>query len=42
MNFDVYINSPTDYLKNLEDPWYLEKYQESQIILCSGQGSWED
>ncbi len=42
MNFDVYINSPTDYLRNLDDPWYLDKYRESQIVLCSGQGSWEE
>lgn len=42
MNFDIYINSPTDYLKNLEDPWYLEKYRKSQIVICSGQGAWED
>ena len=30
------------YLPNLEDPWYLERYRRSQIIICAGQGAWED
>ncbi len=38
----VYFNSPLLYLRNLQDPWYLEKYRRSQIILCAGQGAWED
>lgn len=38
----VYFNSPLLYLPNLEDPWYLEKYRRSQIIICAGQGAWED
>ncbi|MGD0003712.1 MAG: alpha/beta hydrolase-fold protein [Anaerolineaceae bacterium] len=39
---NVYYNSPLLYLPNLDDLWYLEKYRRSQIILCSGQGAWED
>ncbi len=39
---NVYFNSPMLYLANLEDPWYLERYRRSQIIICSGQGAWED
>ena len=39
---NVYFNSPMLYLPNLEDPWYLDRYRRSQIILCSGQGAWED
>ena len=42
INYDVYINSPTDYLKNMEDPWYLNQYRQSQIIICCGQGAWEE
>jgi len=38
----VYFNSPMHYLKNLTDEWYLEKYRESQIIICVGHGQWED
>ena len=42
MNFDIYVNSPTDYMKNITDPWYLDRYRKSQIIICSGQGAWEE
>lgn len=38
----VYFNSPLDYLPNLEDPSYLEKYRQSRIIFGVGQGAWED
>ncbi len=39
---NVYFNSPLAYLPNLEDPWYLDQYRQSQIIICVGQGAWED
>ncbi len=39
---NVYLNSPLLYLPNLDDSWYLEKYRRSRIIICSGQGAWED
>jgi esterase/lipase superfamily enzyme len=42
MNDDVYFNTPLAYLKNLSDPWYLERYRQSQIAICVGQGAWED
>jgi esterase/lipase superfamily enzyme len=38
----VYFNSPVDYLPGLTDPWYLERYRLSTIIVCVGQGAWED
>ena len=38
----VYFNSPLDYLPSLSDPWYLDQYRQSQIIICAGQGAWED
>lgn len=38
----VYFNTPLAYLPNLEDPWYLEKYRQSTIIIGVGQGAWED
>jgi esterase/lipase superfamily enzyme len=38
----VYFNSPLYFLPNLSDPWYLEKYRRSKIIVCVGQGAWED
>jgi esterase/lipase superfamily enzyme len=42
MNDDVYYNVPLSYLPGLEDPWYLERYRQSQIVLCVGQGRWEE
>jgi esterase/lipase superfamily enzyme len=42
MDQTVYYNSPLHYLPNLADPWYLDLYRQSHIILCSGQGAWED
>ena len=38
----VYFNSPLDFLPSLSDPWYLDQYRQSQIIICAGQGAWED
>ena len=38
----VYHNSPIAYLKNQVDPSYLEWYRKSTIIVCTGQGKWEN
>ena len=38
----VYFNSPLSYLASMSDPWYLDQYRQSQIIVCCGQGAWED
>lgn len=42
MDETVYLNCPLFYLPNLEDAWYLEKYRRSSIIVCAGQGDWEE
>ena len=42
MDDNVYFNSPLIYLPNLEDTQYLDQYRSSQIIICSGQGAWEE
>ena len=42
MDDNVYFNSPIHYLSALDDPWYLDQYQQSDIIICCGQGAWED
>jgi esterase/lipase superfamily enzyme len=39
---DVYFNSPIHYLPNLNDPGLLELYRQKNIIICAGQGAWED
>lgn len=42
VNDDVYFNTPLSYLPNLGDPWYLDRYRQSQIVVCVGQGAWEE
>ena len=39
----VYANSPVHFLSNMpwDHPW-KEMYRQSRIIMCVGQGPWED
>ena len=39
---DVYYNSPVHYLAEMDDPWYHEQYRRSRVIVCAGQGPWEE
>ena len=39
---DVYVNSPVDYMKGMNDPWFLDQYRQNTLILCSGLGRWEE
>ena len=38
----VYFNSPLSYLPSLTDPAYLDRYRTSRIVVCVGQGAWEE
>ncbi len=38
----VYFNSPIYFLPNLDDERILELYRKSKIVICCGQGAWED
>lgn len=39
----VYENSPLDFLANMdEDHFYWNIYRNRRIVLCVGQGAWED
>lgn len=38
----VYFNSPLHFLPNLNDENTLNLYRQSKIIICCGQGAWED
>ena len=42
MEFRLIHNSPIAYLKNQVDPTYLAWYRKSTIIVCTGQGKWEN
>lgn len=38
----VYFNSPLWFLSNLTDPYYLDELRKKKIVLCVGQGAWEE
>jgi esterase/lipase superfamily enzyme len=42
MDENVYFNTPLAYLPKLEDPWYLDQYRQSRIMVAAGQGAFED
>ena len=42
MDDNVYFNTPLAYLPNMNDPWYIDQYCQSKIIVAAGQGAWED
>lgn len=37
----VYFNSPLNYLPGVEDAQTLEDYRRGTIVVCTGQGAWE-
>jgi esterase/lipase superfamily enzyme len=46
---DTYFNLPMDYLPNLNDPWFFDRYRRSNYVLatgwddqCLGQNQWLD
>jgi esterase/lipase superfamily enzyme len=39
---DIYFNSPIHYLPGLTTATTLDQYRNSRIVLCVGQGAWED
>lgn len=42
MDEHVYFHTPLAYLPQLNDPNYLDLYRQSDIIICVGQGAWEE
>jgi esterase/lipase superfamily enzyme len=38
----VYFNSPLSYLPGLSGDWRLDHYRRGQMIVCAGQGAWEE
>ena len=43
MDGTLYENSPLDFLSNMPaDHPYIELYNQRRIVLCVGQGAWED
>jgi esterase/lipase superfamily enzyme len=42
MDENVYFHTPLAFLPNLSDPHLLDLYRNSRIIVCVGQGAWEE
>ncbi len=36
---DLYFNTPVQYLNNLSDPWFLDRYRQNKYVLATG---WDD
>ena len=34
---DVYFHQPTQFVANMSDPWYLERYRRSTYVLATGE-----
>jgi esterase/lipase superfamily enzyme len=34
---NCYFNCPPDFLPNMTDPWYLDRYRRMQIVLATGE-----
>jgi len=39
---NVYFNSPIESLPGLQDEWFLNALRRARIMICVGQGAWED
>lgn len=37
----VYQNSPADSIWNQNDGWFIDRYLQADIIVCTGLGAWE-
>lgn len=37
----VYNNSPSDYIWNLNDGWFIDRIRSARIVVCTGLGDWE-
>lgn len=37
----VHQNSPSDYIWEQDDGWFIEKFRTADIIVCTGLGDWE-
>ncbi|EGU69196.1 alpha/beta hydrolase-fold protein [Streptococcus cristatus] len=37
----IYQNSPADYIWNQNDGWFIDRYRQADIIVCTGLGDWE-
>ena len=34
----IYQNSPVDYIWNQNDGWFIDRYRQAEIVICTGLG----
>lgn len=39
---DMYYNSPIDYLSNMSDSWFFDRFRRNVFVISTGQGPWEE
>lgn len=39
---DLYFNNPIMYSAGMNDPKLVKKFQQNLLVVCSGQGAWEE
>ena len=37
----IYQNSPSDYIWHQNDGWFIDRYRQAEIVICTGLGAWE-
>jgi len=42
MDDNIYFNAPLHFLPNMTDPDTLALIRQGDIIICTGQGAWEE
>lgn len=42
MSDRIYYHVPLAYLPGMNDAWFLDRYRQGRIVLCVGQGMWEE
>ena len=42
MDSELYYNSPLHYLPDLHDSHIIDQLRQSTLVVCSGQGAWEE
>lgn len=42
MDSEIFYHVPLAYLPGLTDPTYLDRFRQGRLIMCVGQGDWEE
>jgi esterase/lipase superfamily enzyme len=42
MDDEIFYHVPLAYMPGLDDPKFLDRFRSGRLILCCGQGDWEE